>query len=44
MYVAGGRDSVLPERVLKASLLMRSIRFGAKAVFCEQCATTCFSV
>jgi hypothetical protein len=28
--VAGGRDSVPPERLLKASLLMAFYRFGAK--------------
>jgi hypothetical protein len=44
MYVAAGRDSVPPERLLKASLLMAFYTVRSERPFREQCATTCFSV
>jgi transposase len=44
MYVAGGRDSVPPERLLKASLLMAFYTVLSERLFCEQWATTGFSV
>lgn len=44
MYVAGGRDSVPPERLLKASLLMAFYMVLSERLVCEQWAKTCFSV
>src|SRR6516165_7156118 len=36
MYAAGGRDSVPPERLLKASLLMAFYTVRSERLFCEQ--------
>lgn len=36
MYAAGGRDSVPPERLLKASLLMAFYSVRSERLFCEQ--------
>ena len=36
MYAAGGRDSVPPERLLKASLLMALYSVRSERLFCEQ--------
>jgi transposase len=38
MYAAGGRDSVPPERLLKASLLMAFYSVRSERLFCEQLA------
>jgi hypothetical protein len=37
MHAAGGRDSVTPERLLKAPLLMAFFTFVAKAVLRAMC-------